>query len=137
MAVDVPAEQLDQHADRQHDHAAHGVCPFVSHRRGKQLADVYRRLATLKPVTPIRDLTDGFGVDYAFEAVGQPDVLQQALASRDLAGVGTVIGVPGRGTSITLDLPRYFDLGGSLRVSWYGDNFLARVSLAGGLVLER
>jgi len=40
--------------------------------------------------------------------------------------VGTVIGVPGRGTSITLDLPRCFDLGGSLRVSWYGDNLTSR-----------
>jgi hypothetical protein len=41
--------------------------------------------------------------------------------TRDLAGIVTLIGVPGRDTSITLDLPRYFDLGGSLRVSWYGD----------------
>ena len=41
--------------------------------------------------------------------------------TRDLAGIVTLIGVPGRDTSITLDLPRYFDLGGSLRVSWFGD----------------
>jgi S-(hydroxymethyl)mycothiol dehydrogenase len=73
------------------------------------------------PVEQIRSLTDGFGVDYAFEAVGQPDVLQQVLACRDLAGVATLIGVPGRDSTITLGLPRLFDLGGSLRVSWYGD----------------
>jgi S-(hydroxymethyl)mycothiol dehydrogenase len=73
------------------------------------------------PVEQIRALTDGLGVNYAFEAVGHPDVLQQVLACRDLAGVATLIGVPGRGSSLTLDLPRYFDLGGSLRVSWYGD----------------
>jgi S-(hydroxymethyl)mycothiol dehydrogenase len=73
------------------------------------------------PVEQIRALTDGLGVNYAFEAVGQPEVLQQVLACRDLAGVATLIGVPGRGSSLTLDLPRYFDLGGSLRVSWYGD----------------
>jgi S-(hydroxymethyl)mycothiol dehydrogenase len=82
--------------------------------------------AEIDPVAAIHDLTDGFGVDYAFEAVGHADVLQQALASRDLAGGVTIIGVPGRGTSLTLDLLRYFDLGGSLRVSWYGDNLPSR-----------
>jgi S-(hydroxymethyl)mycothiol dehydrogenase len=82
--------------------------------------------AETDPVAAIHEVTDGFGVDYAFEAVGHPDVLQQALASRDLAGVVTIIGVPGRGNHITLDLPRYFDLGGSLRVSWYGDNLPSR-----------
>jgi S-(hydroxymethyl)mycothiol dehydrogenase len=73
------------------------------------------------PVEQIKALTDGFGVNFAFEAVGHPDVLAQVLACRDLAGVATLIGVPGRGRTLTLDLPRYFDLGGSLRVSWYGD----------------
>jgi S-(hydroxymethyl)mycothiol dehydrogenase len=73
------------------------------------------------PVEQIRALTGGNGVNYAFEAVGSGDVLQQVLACRDLAGVATLIGVPGRASTISLDLPRYFDLGGSLRVSWYGD----------------
>jgi S-(hydroxymethyl)mycothiol dehydrogenase len=73
------------------------------------------------PVEQIQALTDGFGVNYAFEAVGNAEVLQQVLACRDLAGVATLIGVPGRGNAINLDLPRFFDRGGSLRVSWYGD----------------
>jgi len=73
------------------------------------------------PVEQIRELTGGHGVNYAFEAVGQPAVLRQVLACRDLAGVATLIGVPGRGSTLDLDLPRFFDLGGSLRVSWYGD----------------
>jgi S-(hydroxymethyl)mycothiol dehydrogenase len=72
-------------------------------------------------VEQIKALTGGFGVDYAFECVGSAQVLQQVLACRDLAGIATLIGVPGRDSTITLDLPRYFDLGGSLRVSWYGD----------------
>lgn len=72
-------------------------------------------------VEQIKALTGGYGVNYAFEAVGSGQVLQQVLACRDLAGIATLIGVPGRDTNITLDLPRYFDLGGSLRVSWYGD----------------
>jgi S-(hydroxymethyl)mycothiol dehydrogenase len=77
--------------------------------------------AQFDAVEQIRSLTGGFGVDYAFECVGSAQVLQQVLACRDLAGVATLIGVPGRDATITLELPRYFDLGGSLRVSWYGD----------------
>jgi S-(hydroxymethyl)mycothiol dehydrogenase len=73
------------------------------------------------PVEQIKALTGGHGVNYAFEAVGSGDVLQQVLACRDLAGVATLIGVPGRASTISLGLPRFFDLGGSLRVSWYGD----------------
>ncbi|MBV9582150.1 MAG: Zn-dependent alcohol dehydrogenase [Chloroflexi bacterium] len=72
-------------------------------------------------VEQIKALTGGYGVDYAFECVGSAQVLQQVLACRDLAGIATLIGVAGRDSTITLELPRYFDLGGSLRVSWYGD----------------
>jgi S-(hydroxymethyl)mycothiol dehydrogenase len=75
--------------------------------------------------------------------VGSAQVLQQVLACRDLAGIATLIGVPGRDASITLDLPRYFDLGGSLRVSWYGDclpsrdfPLLVNLYLAGELRLD-
>ncbi len=73
------------------------------------------------PVEQIRALTGGLGVNYAFEAVGHPEVLAQVLACRDLAGVAVLIGVPGHGSKLALDLPQLFDLGGSLRVSWYGD----------------
>lgn len=73
------------------------------------------------PVAKIKELTGGFGVDYAFEAVGIPQTLEQALWSRDLAGTCVFIGVPGPGPKLDLDMQRYFDTGGSLRVSWYGD----------------
>ena len=47
------------------------------------------------PVEAIKGLTDGHGADYAFEAVGTPQTLLQALWSRDLAGTCTLIGGPG------------------------------------------
>lgn len=72
-------------------------------------------------VEQIKALTDGHGVNYAFECVGHPEVLRQVLAARDLAGVATLIGVPGAGSTLAVDLPALFGLGGSLRVSWYGD----------------
>jgi S-(hydroxymethyl)mycothiol dehydrogenase len=94
-------------------------------------------------VEQIRALTDGHGANYAFECVGHPDVLAQVLACRDLAGVATLIGVAGHGSTLALDLPRFFDLGGSLRVSWYGDclptrdfPLLAEWYLRGDLLLD-
>ncbi|MCC7368549.1 MAG: Zn-dependent alcohol dehydrogenase [Chloroflexi bacterium] len=73
------------------------------------------------PVAAIKDLTDGHGVDYVFEAVGNPKVLSQALRSRDLAGVCTLIGVPSATSTIEFPAQEFFGMGGSLRVSWYGD----------------
>jgi S-(hydroxymethyl)mycothiol dehydrogenase len=73
------------------------------------------------PVARIKELTGGNGVNYSFEAVGRPETLEQALFCRDLAGTCVLIGVPGPGPTLTLPLQRFFDLGGSLRVSWYGD----------------
>jgi S-(hydroxymethyl)mycothiol dehydrogenase len=73
------------------------------------------------PVAAIKELTGGNGVDYVFEAVGNPKVLAQALRSRDLAGVCTLIGVPAADAVIEFPAQEYFGMGGSLRVSWYGD----------------
>ena len=73
------------------------------------------------PVEAIKELTGGNGVDYAFEAVGTPETLLQALWSRDLAGTCTLIGVPDPAMKIDVPMLRLFGLGGSLRVSWYGD----------------
>ncbi len=74
------------------------------------------------PVARIKELTGGFGVNYSFEAVGRPETTEQAIFCRDLAGTCTIIGVAGP-TSTMKELPlgRFFDLGGALRVSWYGD----------------
>ena len=73
------------------------------------------------PVQAIKDLTGGNGVDYSFEAVGTPQTLLQALWSRDLAGTCTLIGVPDPTMVVELPMLQFFGLGGSLRVSWYGD----------------
>ena len=69
----------------------------------------------------IKELTGGNGVNYSFEAIGRPETLSQALFCRDLAGTCVLIGVPGPTATLTVPLPRYFDLGGALRVTWYGD----------------
>jgi S-(hydroxymethyl)mycothiol dehydrogenase len=73
------------------------------------------------PVERIKELTGGNGVDYSFEAAGRVDTLENALWSRDLAGTCVLIGVPAPSAKLELPLLRFFGLGGSLRVSWYGD----------------
>jgi S-(hydroxymethyl)mycothiol dehydrogenase len=78
------------------------------------------------PVEEVKRLTDGHGVNFSFEAVGTPEVLKQALFSRDLAGTCVLIGVPGPGPRLEMELQQFFDLGGSLTVSWYGNCIPAR-----------
>ena len=73
------------------------------------------------PVAAIKELTGGNGADYVFEAIGLPQTLLQALQARGHAGVTVLIGVPGPGPVLELPMQGFFDLGGSLRVSWYGD----------------
>jgi S-(hydroxymethyl)mycothiol dehydrogenase len=73
------------------------------------------------PVEQIKALTGGLGVDYAFEAVGRPETMLQVLNCRDLAGVAVLIGVPSADALLQLPLQNFFGMGGSLRVSWYGD----------------
>ena len=78
------------------------------------------------PVEQIKQITDGNGVNYSFEAVGTPEVLKQALFCRDLAGTCVLIGVPGPGPRLDLEMHHLFDLGGSLTVCWYGNCIPAR-----------
>jgi len=54
------------------------------------------------PSQAIKDLTDGHGVDYAFEVIGAPAVITQAFLSIKRGGKAVVVGVPGFGTEITI-----------------------------------
>jgi S-(hydroxymethyl)mycothiol dehydrogenase len=56
------------------------------------------------------------------EAVGRPEVLEQAFFARDLAGTVVQVGVPTPEMRFP-DLPmlEFFGRGGALKPSWYGD----------------
>lgn len=73
------------------------------------------------PVQAVKQLTGGFGVNASFEAVGKPETLMTAIWSRDLAGTCVVIGVAGRQETVEFPFADFFDVGGALKVSWYGD----------------
>jgi S-(hydroxymethyl)mycothiol dehydrogenase len=53
-------------------------------------------------VAAVRELTQGDGVDFAFEATGVPTVVAQAVAMLDYAGVAVAIGVPPIPADVTL-----------------------------------
>jgi S-(hydroxymethyl)mycothiol dehydrogenase len=73
-------------------------------------------------VARVQELTDGFGADLCIEAVGRPEVLEQAFYARDLAGTVVQVGVPTPDMKLP-DIPMidFFGRGGALKPSWYGD----------------
>jgi S-(hydroxymethyl)mycothiol dehydrogenase len=73
------------------------------------------------PVEAIRALTDGNGADVCVEAVGRPEVMEQAFYARDLAGTLVQVGVPDPSMRIELPMIEFFGRGGALKPSWYGD----------------
>ncbi|MGY1722641.1 zinc-binding dehydrogenase [Blastococcus sp. SYSU DS0533] len=73
------------------------------------------------PVEAITGFTGGFGVDVAIDAVGHPEVFEQAFCARDLAGRVVMVGVPTPGMEITLPAIEVFGRGGAVKSSWYGD----------------
>src|SRR5438477_6362705 len=73
------------------------------------------------PVDAIRELTDGNGADVCIEAVGRPEVFEQAFYARDLAGTVVQVGVPDPSMRIELPMIEFFGRGGRLKPSWYGD----------------
>jgi S-(hydroxymethyl)glutathione dehydrogenase/alcohol dehydrogenase len=54
------------------------------------------------PVTQVRDLFSGGGVDYSFEAIGLKSTVEQAYAILKKAGTATIIGMLPPGTTIEL-----------------------------------
>jgi S-(hydroxymethyl)mycothiol dehydrogenase len=78
------------------------------------------------PVEAIRALTGGFGADVVVEAIGLPQVYEQAFYARDLAGTVVLVGVPRPDMTIELPFLEVFGRGGALKSSWYGDCLPAR-----------
>ena len=72
-------------------------------------------------VDAVRELTGSFGADVCIEAVGRPEVLEQAFYARDLAGTVVQVGVPDPSMRIDLPMIDFFGRGGALKPSWYGD----------------
>jgi S-(hydroxymethyl)mycothiol dehydrogenase len=68
----------------------------------------------------IKELT-GTGVAYAFEAIGLPQTMAQAMASCDLGGTAVLIGVPAPKAELSTSLSRMFYSRLTIRSTFYGD----------------
>lgn len=78
--------------------------------------------AKVDAVEAVRSATGGFGADVAIEAVGRPEVLEQAFFARDLAGTVVQVGVPTPEMALpSIPMIEFFGRGGALKPSWYGD----------------
>jgi S-(hydroxymethyl)glutathione dehydrogenase/alcohol dehydrogenase len=72
------------------------------------------------PVAVIKELTGGMGVDYAFEAIGRKEVIEQAYAACRKGGTCVVIGVAPYSESVTLNAFLLPILEKKLVGCWYG-----------------
>jgi S-(hydroxymethyl)glutathione dehydrogenase/alcohol dehydrogenase len=88
------------------------------------------------PVAQIRDLTAGIGVDYAFEVIGVPKVVQQAYQATRRGGTLTVVGVGKLSDEIGFNALLLPLQGKTIKGSMYG-NVNPRVDFPKLLELDR
>ncbi|MBH0780216.1 S-(hydroxymethyl)mycothiol dehydrogenase [Nocardia bovistercoris] len=72
-------------------------------------------------IETVKELTGGFGADVVIDAVGRPETYKQAFYARDLAGTVVLVGVPTPEMTLEMPLLHFFERGGALKSSWYGD----------------
>jgi Zn-dependent alcohol dehydrogenase len=71
-------------------------------------------------VEGVRELTNGEGVDFSFEAIGSPKAMTQAFRSLRRGGVATVVGIASLGSEAAIDAGELVYLEKTLKGSYYG-----------------
>lgn len=94
-------------------------------------------------VEAVRELGDGLGVDYAFEAIGAPETMEQAYAAARRRGTVVVVGVGAVGTKMQVPADKLAETEKVLTGSYYGGAhpptfmpLLIELYLAGKLKLD-
>jgi S-(hydroxymethyl)mycothiol dehydrogenase len=89
-------------------------------------------------VEAVLELTGGEGVDFAYEAVGRPETVEQSVRILAHAGTATLIGVPKPDARVSFALAaELFDKRATIRLSHGGDHLPAEdFPLLAGLALE-
>ena len=67
------------------------------------------------PVETIKEMTGGVGADFAIDAAGLPQVVQQAVYSTGPGGVCCLVGAPPFGTELSLDFNQVLAVGRTVR----------------------
>ena len=82
--------------------------------------------ATDDPVGAIRELTDGLGVDYAFDVVGAPGTTKQCVESIDYRSTVILVGFPATDTVMELPMQPFFYQGTTYKVCLGGETLPSR-----------
>ena len=93
---------VDQVADKEAMARAFGATDFIVAGEGN-VVDAIRQLFPYEPGITVGPLGAG-GVDWAFECVGHPQILADALAVLEWGGTCVAVGVPGPGSEITVPI---------------------------------
>lgn len=78
------------------------------------------------PVARIKELTGGLGVDAAFDTVGQPSTVVQALRACDVGARCVLLAIPDPAATLSMPLADLHWQRCDIRSSWYGDCLPAR-----------
>jgi S-(hydroxymethyl)glutathione dehydrogenase / alcohol dehydrogenase len=81
--------------------------------------------AATDPVKAVLELTDGIGVDYAFDAAGHIATLEQAVNATRRGGMTIAIGMPPAGAALSLEPLPFIVADKTIRGSIYGSSNFA------------
>jgi NDMA-dependent alcohol dehydrogenase len=76
--------------------------------------------ATHDLVEGVRELTNGEGVDFSFEAIGSPPAMKSAFQSLRRGGVATAVGIAAAGSEMTINAGELVYQEKTLKGSYYG-----------------
>src|SRR5436190_20169369 len=71
-------------------------------------------------VEAVRELTNGEGVDFSFEAIGNPRAMTQAFRAVRRGGMATAVGIAALGSELSIDAGELVYQEKTLRGSYYG-----------------
>ncbi len=77
-------------------------------------------------LTAVLDLTDDRGVDVAFEAVGQPELIALAFAAARRGGTAIAVGVPTPNATVSVNAFAFASQEKTLTGSWFGGSYAPR-----------
>lgn len=86
--------------------------------------------AEVDALTAVLDSTDGFGTDYAFEVVGNPETIAQAFNIIRPGGTAVVVGVAPPHVEVSLNAFAFPSQGKTLTGTWYGGAAMKENALA-------
>lgn len=72
------------------------------------------------PVEAVREMTNGRGVDYAFEVIGNPDTIQQAYQMTRAAGKVTIVGIAHHEKNFSIPAQQFVTSEKQIIGSFYG-----------------